>query len=234
MKSKIFYSLCESRILGFLSDMGFTYIGHGVYTRQEHQGQDLILIDIDKSGNSFAAIITYYPNYLDVSHQIYELTDVSAFGYPVPAFLTPANVIQTPKTWPCNTEEKLTNSLEAVKKSIVDVGMPWLTKLRSPIFYAKHMDRVAAFDSALAFEAAGDIDMAIECYREVWRRVQLNQNSLPKSVQRNFFIKSPIRGKELIYVAQKLNLVDEFALELIKIHNYNPDIIPVVRDANHS
>jgi hypothetical protein len=210
---------------GFESQTSGKYIFE--YIRPVPGGRDVVVIKFDRTKMLVGVLISYFPDCLEFVDEIYGLTDYLARGQLVPSFLTPGAVSPNPRPWRFDSEEKLQRSLEQMRTAFEEIGFPWLEKMHSPAFYASKTDQVAAFSSAIAFEAAGDYVKARELF-VLKRRAHegiLTIGNL-KTAER-FFTEHTGHGKEFIYVAHKLGVVDDFCKRLMEIHNYHPDFPPL-------
>jgi hypothetical protein len=210
---------------GFESQTSGKYIFE--YIRPVQGGRDEVVIKFNRTKMLVGVLISYFPVCLEFVDEIYGLTDLLAKGQLVPSFLTPGAVSPNPRPWRFDTEEKLQRSLEQMRTAFEQIGFPWLEKLHSPAFYASKTDQVAAFSSAIAFDAAGDYEKARELYQEMRRRHAHNLSRSKPKISERFFTEHTGHGKEFIYVAHKLEVVDEFCKRLMVIHNYRPDFPPL-------
>lgn len=112
-------------------------------------------------------------------------------------------------------------SLQHVLECLEEVGLPWLESLHAPKGFAAHVDPRAPLPSALAHEAADEIELARQSYNEMIRRYQVG-------IQR-FGEETALRGqcKAFIFVALKLGIERERAQRLQRQLNYYPDIEPL-------
>lgn len=231
MKPGFLQKSLDEIVAPYLLENGFECkaVGKNIYEYIRHVpgGRDAIIIKFDRTKTLVGVLISYFPDCLEFVDEIYGLTDIKDRGQLVPSFLTPGAVSPNPRPWRFDTEEKLQRSLEQMRTAFEQIGFPWLEKLHSPAFYASKTDQVAAFSSAIAFDAAGDYEKARELYQEMRRRHVHNLSRSKPKISERFFTEHTGHGKEFIYVAHKLGVIDDFCKRLMDIHDYHPDFPPL-------
>jgi hypothetical protein len=228
IKNSVLRAACDATVTPLLLENGFERNSDGEFIRFVSDGEDGIFIWVDRTRTSASIEVSYSPDYMKFIYEMYGIPERESGGRLVPCFLTPGTpgtVASNHRPWKFDNEEKVFRAFEQIRKALEQIGLPWLEKMHSPEFYASKTDQVAAFSSAVAFDAAGDYVKARELYK---LKRQAHEQCLtignPKRAER-FFTEQSRNGKEFVFVAHKLGLVDSFCEKLMEIHDYRPDFL---------
>lgn len=144
-----------------MSSLGTLLINHGFteqsleFRRHHVSGFDRLEVMIPERLR-FSILISYYPNSVEWAFKTKIKPHFDPdFGYPCGPYLNPFRVDARPKSWPIGdngvTEKSLAEALRALK----DIGLPWLSQLKDPSFFAEAVDKQIFDLYGAALEAAG-------------------------------------------------------------------------------
>lgn len=202
---------------------GFRIAKPGEYLRRVAGGEDRVLVSKgppSKAQTHFAVYMSYYPDYLAILNDLIDLQGEDR-GFPCGPYLTPVGATRRPKYWSFQNPEVLAKSLKHVVQCMEEAGLPWLESLRDPRVFSANVDPVAAFDTAVANEAAGNFEQARAAYENTMRRLLVPTERYGEAVG--------LKGREkaFIYVAKKLNVEAERRERLQRQLNYYPEVEPL-------
>lgn len=212
------------QVLGqLLIAKGFRIAKPGEYLRRVPGGEDRVLVSKgppSKAQSHFAVYMSYYPDYLS---PVFGLVDYQGEdrGFPCGPYLTPVGATRRPKFWSFQNPEVLAKSLQHVVQCMEEAGLPWLESLRDPKVFAANVDPVAALPSAVAHEAAGNLEQARSAYENSMRRFLVPTERYGEAIG--------LKGREkaFIYVSKKLNVEAERRERLQRQLNYYPNVEPL-------
>lgn len=148
-----------------LLQSGFREIEPGGYRRSGPEGIDELLLDGPHSGR-FSIFIGFTPRYILRVIEAISGQRFREFGFMVGPYLTPVCIAKHPKKWRCESKKTSRSSIDQVHDGILCAGLPWLDRLRDPIFFSTQIIAGSHFIQGYAMEHAGRLDDAQTCYRE--------------------------------------------------------------------
>jgi len=203
LRAKEILATCDENLGSLLRANGFANGQPGEYLRADTGGEDFVLVAPDVPKERFAIALSYYPNDCSAIQKLVGMP-LQPRGFPCGPYLNGVGVGRRPHWWSCKSADRLRIASQSAASVLKAHGLPWLQRLMDPDVFATEVDPVDALYAGYAHERAGKFSLAREFYQEMLRRLIEGMNLGVSDAE---YLK--VAGREFIFVAKKLGLVDE-------------------------
>jgi len=199
LNSRILDEIVREQLGVLLVDRGYVDAGRSIFVRIDESGHDCVALDPSPKKARFRVMIGHVPAYIyEYAHEYHGMGRADCGTPQQSPYLNPGGVSSKPCFWPYNTKEHLVRSLVSVQQAYLAAGEKRLTDLRDPATYAAEADPEALIPTALAWEAAGNVERATHYFTEMrdrYLRIHAEFEGLPTH---------PETWREFLFVMHKL------------------------------